>query len=123
MSKITNKINNIKNILYYSHTLHYHTLRTTLTLNTLNLLTSQISSSKSSSKPSQPSFSQSKSRFHSNYNNTIRLFHSTNKIQKEDFYKILGVSKTATKAEIKKKYFELAKKYHPGKKRIDLLID
>lgn len=32
---------------------------------------------------------------------------------KKDYYQILGISKTATKPELKKKYFELAKKYHP----------
>ena len=33
--------------------------------------------------------------------------------KKRDYYEILGLPKTATKAEIKKSYFELAKKYHP----------
>src|SRR3989338_1328198 len=37
-----------------------------------------------------------------------------NKMPKDkDYYKILGVSKNATKEEVKKSYKDLAKKYHP----------
>mmetsp|Transcript_6385 Transcript_6385/g.10462 ORF Transcript_6385/g.10462 Transcript_6385/m.10462 type:complete len:375 (+) Transcript_6385:120-1244(+) len=42
-----------------------------------------------------------------------RSFRATVSLAKEDYYKTLGVPKTASKSEIKKKYFELAKKYHP----------
>lgn len=34
---------------------------------------------------------------------------------KEDFYKVLGVTKSATRAEIKKAYARLAQEYHPDK--------
>ena len=38
---------------------------------------------------------------------------------RRDFYKILGISKRATKNEIKKAYRRLAKEMHPDKNRDD----
>lgn len=38
---------------------------------------------------------------------------------KRDYYDILGVSKSASKEEIKKKFRELAKKYHPDLNKDD----
>ncbi|KAJ1369703.1 DnaJ dnj-10 [Parelaphostrongylus tenuis] len=42
-----------------------------------------------------------------------RYFHSSRPSSKDDYYKVLGVKKDATAKEIKKAYFQLAKKYHP----------
>ena len=58
----------------------------------------------------------------SNNNNTttpstaVRPFSSNTK---RDFYEVLGVPRNADKAEIKKSYFKLAKKYHPDTNRDD----
>ncbi|NOR79523.1 MAG: DnaJ domain-containing protein, partial [Methyloprofundus sp.] len=36
---------------------------------------------------------------------------------KEDFYKLLGVDKNASEAEIKKSYRKMAMKYHPDRNK------
>ena len=42
-----------------------------------------------------------------------RLFRSSATLLKEDYYKLLGLEKGASKQDIKKAYFQQAKQYHP----------
>ena len=39
--------------------------------------------------------------------------------QNRDFYKILGIKRSAKEAEIKKAFKQMSKKYHPDKNRGD----
>ncbi|XP_017123488.1 protein tumorous imaginal discs, mitochondrial isoform X3 [Drosophila elegans] len=49
----------------------------------------------------------------------VRRFHTTRHLLAKDYYKTLGVAKNSNGKDIKKAYYQLAKKYHPDTNKED----
>ena len=51
------------------------------------------------------------------HTSSVNRFYLSNRLAaaKRDYYEILGVPKNSDAKDIKKAYYQLAKKYHPGR--------
>lgn len=51
---------------------------------------------------------------------TTRKFHSSNSVYaKRDYYEVLGLTRNCSSKDVKKAYYQLAKKYHPDTNKND----
>lgn len=50
---------------------------------------------------------------------TNRTFYTNGRLSQKDYYQILGVAKNSAAKDIKKSYYQLAKKYHPDTNKDD----
>jgi len=50
----------------------------------------------------------------------VRNFHTTEScLRRKDYYDVLGIPRNSTAKEVKKAYYQLAKKYHPDTNKTD----